>query len=220
LTTATRGAVTAERLILVAEQLYADHGLDAVSFRQIAEAAGQKNHAVVQYHFGTKEELLKAIVLYRTEDAKNARTHALDQLVATGRQHDIRALLEATLEPLVAAGPSYMRFVVALRPHGLADIWGEIDESHAAVTRRLGTYLDEALEHVPVELRRARTRRAFDMMLRALAEHYGAPGPSPTSRVPDDLFLDDLVISGAAALEAPLPPRSVQRLRSAGAAKD
>ena len=58
----TRGAITTERLIVVAERLYADHGLDAVSLRQIADAAGQKNHAVVQYHFGTKEELLKAVV--------------------------------------------------------------------------------------------------------------------------------------------------------------
>jgi AcrR family transcriptional regulator len=213
----TRGAVTTERLILVAEQLYADHGLDAVSLRQIAEAAGQKNHAVVQYHFGTKEELLKAIVRYRTEDAQDQRRAALDELEANGRQHDVRGLLEAAVVPLVTSQPpgsNYLRFVVALQPVVLNDIWIEIGDQHGATSRRITTYLDEALQHVPAKLRAARIGRAFDMMLRAVAEHFGARDGSPTGRIPDDLFLDELVLSGAAVLEAPLPARAVQRVRT------
>jgi len=216
-TTATRGAVTTERLILVAEQLYADHGLDAVSLRQIAEAAGQKNHAVVQYHFGTKEELLKAIVRYRTEDAQDQRRAALDELEASGRQHDVRGLLEAAVIPLVTSQPpgsNYLRFVVALQPVVLSDIWIEIGEQHGSTSRRITTYLDESLEHIPPKLRGARVNRAFDMMLRALAEHFGTPDTSTTRGIADDLFLDELVLSGAAVLEAPLPPRAVQRLRA------
>src|SRR4051794_8960130 len=110
----TRSAITTERLIVVAEQLYADHGLDAVSLRQIAEAAGQKNHAVVQYHFGTKDQLLRAIVRYRTEDAQDQRRIALDALEQSGRQHDVRGLLEAAVIPLVRSQPpdsNYLRFV-------------------------------------------------------------------------------------------------------------
>lgn len=213
----TRGAVTTERLILVAEQLYADHGLDAVSLRQIAEAAGQKNHAVVQYHFGTKEELLKAIVRYRTADAQDQRRAALDELEANGRQHDVRGLLEAAVVPLVRSQPpgsNYLRFVVALQPVVLNDIWIEIGDQHGSTSRRITTYLDEALRHVPPKLRAARIGRAFDMMLRAVAEQFGARDGSSTNRIPDDLFLDELVLSGAALLEAPLPARAVQRLRS------
>ena len=217
MTTVTRGAITTERLIVVAEQLYADHGLAAVSLRQIAEAAGQKNHAVVQYHFGTKEELLKAIVRYRTEDAQDLRRAALDALEASGRQHDVRGLLEAAVVPLVTSQPpgsNYLRFVVALQPVVLNDIWIEIGEQHGATSTRITAYLDEALQHVPTKLRHARINRAFDMMLRALAEHFGTPEASTTRPIPDALLLDELVISGAAVLEAPLPPRAVQRLRS------
>lgn len=216
MTTATRGAATTERLILVAERLYADHGLDAVSLRQIAEAAGQKNHAVVQYHFGTKEELLKAIVRHRTGAAQDQRREALDALERTGRQHDVRGLLEAAVVPLVTSQPpdsNYLRFVVALQPVVLSDIWIEIGEEHGSTSRRINAYLDEALEHVPAKLRQARISRAFDMILRALADHFGTPAGRRRGRIPDDLFLDELVISGAAVLEAPLPARAVQRLQ-------
>ena len=216
MTTVTRGAITTERLIVVAEQLYADHGLAAVSLRQIAEAAGQKNHAVVQYHFGTKEELLKAIVRYRTEDAQDQRRAALDQLEAEGRQHDVRGLLEAAVIPLVKCQPpgsNYLRFVVALQPVVLSDIWVDIGDQHGSTSRRIATYLDEALSDLPAALRGARIVRAFDMILRALAEQFGGQESPTRRRVPDDLFLDELVLSGAAVLEAPLPPQAAQRLR-------
>ncbi len=212
-----RSALTTERLIVVAERLYADQGLDAVSLRQIAEAADQKNHAVVQYHFGTKEELLRAIVRFRTEEAHHRRRAALDELERTGRQRDVRGLLEAALVPLVESQPSdsnYLRFVVALQPVVLNDIWGEIGDEHGPSSRRIITYLDEALEHIPPALRQARIGRAFDMMLRALAEHFGTPRSPSRRKIPDDLFLDDLIISGAAVLEAPLPDRSAQGRRA------
>jgi AcrR family transcriptional regulator len=216
-TRGTRGAITTERLIVVAEQLYADHGLDAVSLRQIAEAAGQKNHAVVQYHFGTKEELLKAIVRYRTGDAQDRRRAALDALEGSGRQHDVRGLLEAAVVPLVTSQPPdshYLRFIVALQPVVLNDIWIEIGEEHGASSNRITKYLDQALEHIPAPMRQARIGRAFDMMLRALAEHFDPAAAATTRPIPDDLFLDELVLSGAAVLEAPLPPRAAQRLRA------
>jgi AcrR family transcriptional regulator len=216
-----RAALTTERLIVVAERLYADHGLDGVSLRQIAEAAGQKNHAVVQYHFGTKEELLRAIVRYRTEDAHQRRRAALEELERTGRQHDVQGLLEAALVPLVESQPSdsnYLRFVVALQPIVLNDIWGEIGDEHGPSSRRITTYLDEALQDVPRALRRARIGRAFDMMLRALAEHFVPQPPRARRKIPDDLFLEDLLISGAAVLEAPLPDRVARATRRAPAA--
>nr|WP_189954437.1 helix-turn-helix domain-containing protein [Streptomyces alanosinicus] len=45
----------------VAERLFAEHGLCAVSNRQIGEAAGQRNVTAVSYHFGSRTELVRAI---------------------------------------------------------------------------------------------------------------------------------------------------------------
>ena len=103
----------------------------------------------MQYHFGTKEELLKAIVRYRTENAQDRARAALDELEATGRQHDVRGLLEAALVPLVTsqpAGSNYLRFVVAPATAWCSPTSGARSASSTAPRRRrISGYLDEAL---------------------------------------------------------------------------
>ena len=52
---------TRTRLLDVAEQLFAEHGIDAVSLSQILETAGQRNKSAIYYHFGSKAGLIAAI---------------------------------------------------------------------------------------------------------------------------------------------------------------
>ncbi|MCG5434201.1 TetR/AcrR family transcriptional regulator [Mycobacterium sp. MYCO198283] len=52
---------TREAILTAAERLFAEHGVTAVSNRQVSEAAGQGNNAAVGYHFGTKTDLVRAI---------------------------------------------------------------------------------------------------------------------------------------------------------------
>jgi AcrR family transcriptional regulator len=56
-----RASNTREAILAAAERLFAEHGVYAVSNRQVSEAAGQGNNAAVGYHFGTKEDLVRAI---------------------------------------------------------------------------------------------------------------------------------------------------------------
>ncbi len=58
---ADRATTTQEAILKAAERLYAEHGVFAVSNRQVSEAAGQGNNAAVGYHFGTKTDLVRAI---------------------------------------------------------------------------------------------------------------------------------------------------------------
>ena len=58
---ADRASITQEAILKAAERLYAEHGVFAVSNRQVSEAAGQGNNAAVGYHFGTKTDLVRAI---------------------------------------------------------------------------------------------------------------------------------------------------------------
>ncbi|MCZ0975134.1 helix-turn-helix domain containing protein [Streptomyces albulus] len=57
-----QGDATRQRLIKAAERLFAAHGVDAVSVRAINAAAGQ-GPASVHYHFGSKENLVAAVLL-------------------------------------------------------------------------------------------------------------------------------------------------------------
>ena len=56
-----RASLTREAILVAAERLFAEHGVFAVSNRQVSEAAGQGNNAAVGYHFGTKTDLVRAI---------------------------------------------------------------------------------------------------------------------------------------------------------------
>lgn len=69
----------ATRLLILdtAERLFAERGVFALSNRQIAEAAGQKNTAVVGYHFGTKADLVRAITRRFTSDVECTRVAML-----------------------------------------------------------------------------------------------------------------------------------------------
>src|SRR5947209_19611854 len=58
---ADRASSTQDAILKAAERLYAEHGVFAVSNRQVSEAAGQGNNAAVGYHFGTKTDLVRAI---------------------------------------------------------------------------------------------------------------------------------------------------------------
>lgn len=51
-------------LLEVALKLFAQYGYDGTSVRKIAEEAGM-NQAMISYYFGSKEELLKSLLIYR-----------------------------------------------------------------------------------------------------------------------------------------------------------
>jgi AcrR family transcriptional regulator len=56
-----RKADTRDRLLAAAAQLFADHGIDAVSVDVVAEAAGRTSGAVYD-HFGSKQGMLLALL--------------------------------------------------------------------------------------------------------------------------------------------------------------
>ena len=54
-----------ERMVRAAERLFAERGINAVSMREVAAAAGQLNNSAVRYHFGSRDGLVDAIFRYR-----------------------------------------------------------------------------------------------------------------------------------------------------------
>lgn len=100
-----RSDVTRELILTTAERLFAEHGVFAVSNRQISEAAGQGNNAAVGYHFGSKLDLVSAIV-HRHHSAIDARREPM--VAAAGSTGDVRAwagcLVRPTTDHLEALG--------------------------------------------------------------------------------------------------------------------
>ncbi len=97
-----RAVSTRVRLLNAAEQLFAEYGFNGVSVRQIIDAANA-NLGAVTYHFNTKEELFKAVLLRRAEPLREERRRVLEALGAAGRDLELEEVLWAMLEPAFRA---------------------------------------------------------------------------------------------------------------------
>ncbi|MGV9772715.1 TetR/AcrR family transcriptional regulator [Streptosporangium sp. NPDC003464] len=72
----TRPAGTRERLITAAEELFSTRGIGAVSLNEIVRASGARNATALQYHFGDRAGLLRAVLGKHGGDV-DARRHAM-----------------------------------------------------------------------------------------------------------------------------------------------
>jgi AcrR family transcriptional regulator len=99
--TDTTTAPTADRLISAAEQLFALHGIDGISLREINRAAGARNGSALQYHFRDRDGLLRAVMAKHHREVEARRHAMLDAYEAEGRD-DVRALAGALVRPLAS----------------------------------------------------------------------------------------------------------------------
>ncbi len=91
-----------QRLLDVAEGLFAEHGWNAVSIRTIA-AAADVSLAALNYHFGLKENLLAEIFAMRARPIAEARMRLLAEITARG-DGTLEDVIEAFLRPALAVG--------------------------------------------------------------------------------------------------------------------
>jgi AcrR family transcriptional regulator len=95
-----RASSTQEAILVAAERLYAEHGMFAVSNRQVSEAAGQGNNAAVGYHFGTKADLVRAIEQKHRGPVEQLREHMVVGLQKSGESPEMRAWVACLVRPL------------------------------------------------------------------------------------------------------------------------
>ena len=72
---------TRDRILDAAEALFGEHGIEATSMRMIARTA-QANLAAANYHFGSKEALIREVFRRRLVELNRRRLQALDALEA------------------------------------------------------------------------------------------------------------------------------------------
>ena len=218
---------TRDALILAAERLFAEHGLDAVSLRQINAAAGQRNSSAAHYHFGSRDALVAAICDYRMQRVNRRRTHRLEQLQAAGRERDPRALIEAVIYPVVdeidnsEGGHYYIRFLAQAVGHpriDLGDLWAS---AYGNALVQVFALLRACLSKIPAGILGQRFGLMWEQAIHALAdrERLSDRGQArePVSKA---LFVSNLVDMVAAGLAAPVSPATRDALKAeAGSAE-
>lgn len=183
---ADRAGATRESILTAAERLFAEHGVMAVSNRQVSEAAGQGNNTAVGYHFGTKTDLVRAIVRKHAEQIERVR---LRILATIGDSSDVRdwvgCLVRPTAEHLAALGnPTWFaRFGAQVMTD---PVFREIMIEEALSSRALLQIIDglnRCLPDLPAEVRAERYDMARQLMVHVCAERERALAEgTPTPR--------------------------------------
>ncbi|MEO0794201.1 MAG: TetR family transcriptional regulator [Verrucomicrobiota bacterium] len=98
---------TRQRLLEVAEQFYAERGFEGTSLRSLTDAAGV-NLAAVNYHFGSKRNLMWEMFSARIEPINTQRMFLLDKVLAGPELPTLEGVFDALLVPVfdVAQGPN------------------------------------------------------------------------------------------------------------------
>jgi AcrR family transcriptional regulator len=207
-----------DRLILAAEQLFAERGIDGVSLREINQAAGQKNVSGLQYHFGTKADLLAAVFHHRTPAIEARRRAMLDGMKAAGQMSDLRQVLGAMVVPFseqLDTGRNeraYVRFVAQLYSHQSIR---EFDISSASYRETFRMAERLLLAKLPAKLARQRLSLQIGHFIHALAdlEHRMVEKGRPATPGQVELFVSDLLDTAVGALTAPISPATATLLR-------
>jgi AcrR family transcriptional regulator len=92
-----------ERILDVAERLFAEYGINGVGLRAITTEA-KVNLASIAYHFGSKEGLLEAIFAQRAAPIAEERLRLLAACYEGGKKPTLEELLEAFLRPALVLG--------------------------------------------------------------------------------------------------------------------
>src|SRR3954449_4325823 len=88
---------TRDRLLDTAERLFAEHGYQATTMRAVTTEAAA-NIAAVNYHFGSKQALLEAVVHRALAPLSEERRNRLDALEP---DPSVEAIIDAIISPLI-----------------------------------------------------------------------------------------------------------------------
>lgn len=195
---------TRTQILDAAEQLFAEHGYRGTSVRAVTTLAGA-NLAAVGYHFGSKAQLVAAVVRRVIEPINAAQSAGLDRLLAASPDPSVAELVEAFAGPLFdrmpagdASGARASRLIVMILSDPAAEMRAWPGATEEAVRDRYMTAFGRALPDLsPEELFfRIRGILAVAAVDRADAHNQPVPAAGEAARRWAITFL-------AAALSAP-----------------
>jgi AcrR family transcriptional regulator len=216
---------TKHRILETATQLFAEHGIDAVSLRDIAVLA-EVNNAAVNYHFGSKDQLIREVYRRLFVVLNERRLKALDdcEVASKGRRLKPEAIVRALVAPMVNFSTSAEHgglYLIRLTYHAYGLGRNFIHESIAEQVNHLALRFVDALARAVPKVSREDLFWRFDFAIGAwqhvlLDAHRG----NRLKRLSDGLcdtndnerIIDELVAALTASFTAPsLPPRKRPR---------
>jgi AcrR family transcriptional regulator len=139
---------TKERILHAAEDLFAQHGFAGTSLRQVTSRA-DVNIAAVNYHFGSKENLVQEVFKHRMDEMSEKRLQALN-LVIQKDPSDLEGILLAFIQPALALtldrhGASFVRVLARAYAEKNDGLRNFLSENYGQVLREFAKALANCL---------------------------------------------------------------------------
>ena len=199
-----------QALLDAAAILMDEHGVDNVTINDISQASGHRNRSAVQYHFGNRDAVIKAVISRSMEPIDAERNMLLDHMEAIGATLTTRSVLEVVVRPLARQlrtpeGRRYFRISAQLinHPRFMTDA-GEAITINTSIAR-CAAYILPSLDHLPAPVVAERTSQVTGFIIRACGDQArlmdSDPPPRPVLSVED--FTVNLVDTIMAIIQAP-----------------
>ena len=206
---------TKDRILDVAEALFAERGFEATSLRAIT-AGAEVNLAAVNYHFGSKQELIRAVLERRVRPMNEERLRLLDacEAEADDGKPALESILGAFLKPPFemcrhqnGGGAVIVRLFGRTYTEPSDELWKLFIEQFREVLERFVSALSRALPELPRRELFWRMHFMVATMIQTLADTRRLEVISNGECDPADLnaTFERLVPFLAAGLRAPLP---------------
>jgi len=210
---------TGERILDAAEDLFARQGIRGTSLKEITDSA-EVNIAAVNYHFRSKDALVRAVYERSFLPLNEQRLRALEaaEVAAQGAPLTIEAALRALFEPMVRAWTSNRNFILLvgrLQHEPDPELNGFIQRLYEGLIPRFLAAYKKALPSVPETDLFFWTHFLFGGVVYTLLNSHDMKRFHEGQTLLDTpgRFLDLLIAFGASGLRSlastgPIPPHS------------
>ena len=205
---------TKTRILDCAEELFARDGFHNTSLRGLT-ALADVNLAAVNYHFGSKEALLEAVIERRLLPLNQVRSDKIAAVLATARQQQkppaVRELLRAFVAPTLEfrnSSPGARAFI-ALIGRSLSEPDATVRQCFMERIMPLFLYLQQALSSALPQLPPAILLTRLHFVIGSMS-HVMCNGEQPATEeallelpLPQEELIEQLLNFVCAGLEAP-----------------
>jgi AcrR family transcriptional regulator len=188
-------APTRQKLVDAATVLFAERGVTTVALAEITRVAGQRNASALQYHFGGRDELLRAILRPYAATIRERRLRLIQTVTTAPTPIDLRAAVEVMVRPIaeLAGGDWRDRALLRIMADLLTDprrTYAEYDELFGErATDDMTALLMQTMAPMPAVVQSERLRLASAFLVHACADWARQGDESSAST----LFIENLV---------------------------
>ena len=205
---------TRTALILAAERLIAQRGIDGVSLRQINTEAGQRNSSAAHYHFGSKDALIRSIYEYRLSSVNERRQAMLDEMRASGLADEPRHIVAAIVLPIVEeieqsdGGSFYIQFLSQAIGHPQGSARKYFDATLTGAASEIYDLIASTVPEIGPRILGERFGLMWEMVIHSLADRERYLHDAQSGIGAGDAFINNLIDMVTGGLTAPVSPET------------